>query len=83
MSVWRILVLNLRWQCMQALAKSSANCSYFSFNFQKFLKYLGLGLVQEAAYTFEIFGGVYACTWCFVCDVHGDLVAMPHRTQLF
>lgn len=76
-------VLRLQLECMASLANSSANCSYFSFNFQKFLKCFGLSVAQERAYTFQIFRRVYACARWILCNVHGNLMAVPQGTQLF
>ena len=76
-------VLILQLESIASLANSSVNCSYFSFNFQKFLKCFGLSVVQERAYTFQIFRRVYACTGWILCNVHGNLMAVPQGTQLF
>ena len=76
-------VLSFPLECMASLANSSANCSYFSFNFQKFLKYFGLSVAQERAYTFQIFRRVYACARWILCNVHGNLMAVPQGAQLF
>ena len=76
-------VLILQLESIASLANSSANCSYFSFNFQKFLKFFDLSVAQERAYTFQIFRRVYACAGWILCNVHGNLMAVPQGAQLF
>ena len=76
-------VLSLQLKCIASLAKSNANCSYFPFNFQKFLKFFDLSVAQERAYTFQIFRRIYACTGWILCNVHGNLMAVPQGAQLF